>query len=884
MKILYLRLKNYASIYTGLHKKEIEIDFTKSKNNIVLLVGANGSGKTSILSTLHPFAYAGNMDVRNNSSLILPDKDGLKEIHIKDGKNIYEITHFYKANKKGSPTVKSFIKRNGEELNPNGNVSSFLETVKNELHIELDYLKLLRLGSNVTNLIEMKATERKKFTSDLLSEINVYNNLFKKVNDDNRLLKGLIKSVSDKIDKLGVVDESLLETDINNLKESLETYNNDKSKLISEIGHEKGVIHAMFPELADNPKALNAKLTTITDRMYDNRKEYKKLLSKSSDIVVVIEEDHEAILKKMENKLSDIIVVLTADKSMLHANLDKYDTLVSDIDSLKTQLESFISIDNLNDTKSLYTDLTIKIQRLEEYFGDFKPSTTKDNLILGINILNEISNISDIIHSFNANALSKVFELIDNGEVVSKYVSKEIDRINSEIFSRKSVSSKESKDAMPLVMYVPVECNRKDTCPLAYYYNNLILNKDKKEKSLSTLEYEKSVLEDMDSIMTNIDLIISILKTNDSLISKLRVKYFKFDNIMENIRHNRPIYDEIAYTKLMSDVEDYEKLVEYRNKVKSLESDISNMESNEKFIKSINDSIDSKTKLMNDVLIKGSQLRDSIARMESEKEKIENRIESLLFYKEIKIKKSELDEEYHRLEKEYSDTVNFKQLISDKVSAITEKEVEVAMLDKSIQITTDMIFKKQMSLTEFGKLKEELEILNDDYDEILIIREALSSTKGIPLLYIQLYLKNTKMFVNSLLQSVYGDDFEIDDFIINADEFSIPYIKNGIYIEDVVYASQGERSFLSLALSFALINQSIRDYNILLLDEIDSTLDTRNRAMFLNILENQISFINAEQVFLITHNNMFDMYPVDIIMTSDTKLDNYRNANIIYKN
>ena len=34
------------------------------------------------------------------------------------------------------------------------------------------------------------------------------------------------------------------------------------------------------------------------------------------------------------------------------------------------------------------------------------------------------------------------------------------------------------------------------------------------------------------------------------------------------------------------------------------------------------------------------------------------------------------------------------------------------------------------------------------------------------------------MFVNSLLESVYGDDFQIDDFDINADEFNIPYIKN----------------------------------------------------------------------------------------------------------
>ena len=77
-----------------------------------------------------------------------------------------------------------------------------------------------------------------------------------------------------------------------------------------------------------------------------------------------------------------------------------------------------------------------------------------------------------------------------------------------------------------------------------------------------------------------------------------------------------------------------------------------------------------------------------------------------------------------------------------------------------------------------------------------------------------------------------------------------------------------------------LITQSIKDYNILLLDEIDSTLDTSNREKFLQILEKQMEMIDGEQIFVISHNNMFNMYPVDIIdmqnkVNSDNKLANY---------
>ena len=93
--------------------KEIEIDFSKSKNNITLFVGDNGSGKTSLLSTLHPFAYYGSMDPRSGTSILREGKDGYKEIHIKYNDDIYKIQHHYKNTKK-QIVLKSFIQKNDE--------------------------------------------------------------------------------------------------------------------------------------------------------------------------------------------------------------------------------------------------------------------------------------------------------------------------------------------------------------------------------------------------------------------------------------------------------------------------------------------------------------------------------------------------------------------------------------------------------------------------------------------------------------------------------------------------------------------------------------------------------------------------------------------------
>ena len=68
------------------------------------------------------------------------------------------------------------------------------------------------------------------------------------------------------------------------------------------------------------------------------------------------------------------------------------------------------------------------------------------------------------------------------------------------------------------------------------------------------------------------------------------------------------------------------------------------------------------------------------------------------------------------------------------------------------------------------------------------------------------------------------------------------------------------------------ITFSLSKYNIMLLDEIDGPLDSRNREKFIRILENQIERIDSEQNFLITHNAMFSSYPVDIIDLSGNLL------------
>ena len=168
---------------------------------------------------------------------------------------------------------------------------------------------------------------------------------------------------------------------------------------------------------------------------------------------------------------------------------------------------------------------------------------------------------------------------------------------------------------------------------------------------------------------------------------------------------------------------------------------------------------------------------------------------------------------------------------------------------------------------EYKRLMSDLQILNTRYDEINLTREALSSKEGIPMILIKKYLKNVHKITNELLDIAYGGELRIKQFKITDSEFKIPYVSHGKTISDVTHSSQGETSFITVALSFALMCRRIGKFNIMLLDEIDGPLDKMKRQKFIDVLFHQMEMVGSEQVFIISHNDMFDMYPVYVIST-----------------
>jgi DNA repair exonuclease SbcCD ATPase subunit len=181
-------------------------------------------------------------------------------------------------------------------------------------------------------------------------------------------------------------------------------------------------------------------------------------------------------------------------------------------------------------------------------------------------------------------------------------------------------------------------------------------------------------------------------------------------------------------------------------------------------------------------------------------------------------------------------------------------------------------------LSTIQSLEKEKEMLSSKYSEACLIRDAVSPSKGIPVEFIDDVIRNQMIdSINELMHVAYPDITLIKDpdkLIINDKEFTIPYKKNGIIVGDISEASDGERAMLSLAFSLVLIRLVSKVYNIMLLDEMDTALDKYGRSKYIDIIEQYMKTISATQIFLISHNSMFDMYSVNVLQTTASTIDN----------
>lgn len=852
MWIKKITLEKFLYIWTGLKVKKISIDFSNRENVMCLLVGPNGIGKTSFLSCLTPFATLGNLDVRDSNSLIIDGENGYKELIIMDDDDEYIIKHFYVPHKESNHSVKSYFTKNGVELNSNGNVTSFKCLVKEFFGIDMDYLKLIRIGDNVTNLIKLKATDRKNFMSKFLSSVDIYLKYNKKITEDVKDIKLIISHSNDKLQKLHIDDANVFKENINILKDKVEENDKELRRVRSNLSR----IDFQLQTLGEGQKREDIKILI---------REKKKLLDKwsksleSKKDISLDSVKREKLLK--DNELQRLKGISEGNLVVMESMLNHIDSLYKELTSLKKNLELSKSESNIDSLEKYIQTLHNKRTSLEETLTFSKPTQVEKEIIDEFIVaIKNIQRILNTTYEFGKEPIKDALELIIKSKNINEYVA-------SKLIAIEKKKKKDEATYLDKIIEKYSNIKRPDNCDciLLRMYDDIMMVKDIRSSDSNTIknaEYYQMVKAVYDNLLYCFEELERWKEVIKQLPENIQ-KDFILDNLHDNIRNCKMIYNDKKINDLLLEVTEF---YNYEKIIKELEKAFDDLRKEKETSKIyfFEDSIKRTTKLIEDKIKEKEKQEKIIHENNSDILNLETEIDNLSTLIDALEKYSETKKEYDLLIDKDNEIEKLLCTMDDCFRVESQLKKEKDILSKEIQ-------DREFYLNEYNTLTKELKKAQEIYDDLITIKTSTSNKDGIPLLFIEMYLKDITELANELLDIVYGGDIYLDKFDIQADSFKIPFVKNGIRVPDISLASQGEQSFFSMAISFALSSKNLTKYNIPLLDEVDATFDTFNRERCLEIIEYQNEIIECEQEFIISHNNMYEQYSVDVIDFSNLK-------------
>ena len=373
------------------------------------------------------------------------------------------------------------------------------------------------------------------------------------------------------------------------------------------------------------------------------------------------------------------------------------------------------------------------------------------------------------------------------------------------------------------------------------------------------------------------------LKRNPELL-ELPTEIFHPETFLDLYMKKREVFQEDLMSSLIDAAEQQELQKELLKQLKEVEQKKENYES----LRSSYDILKERAKTLEEKLSFSKNsvefcqrelplLKAEIEKVEQTQEKVKDAIELSKTLETYRSELAVLKKETVAMESTSKKVEQLQQQEQSLIHSIAELDMEW----DELQQRRERLFR---TISVVNDLEKEQLKLMEQYGEAESVRNAVSPTKGIPLEYIKKYIKGDLIsMVNELLDLVYHGELYLDAnrVVIDDTEFTIPYKRRGTFIKDISQASDGERAVMGLAFSLSLARITSKAYNILLLDEMDTTLDTYSRGRYIDMIVAYMKLIKCHQVFLISHNSMFDNYPVNILLTSEMNVSNIKQADIV---
>lgn len=897
MRLLLLELKNYIGIYNGLEgTTDIKIPFYKCVNNIVVIKGDNGSGKSTIFKALHPFA--------DSNSDLIPNATASKTISYSliDGSK-FTIRYVYPIDDRGNrKTTKCYISLNDKDLNPNHNMTDGKAVIDKILDIDSSFMTLAQLSSDDRGLADKKPAQRKAFLNKNISDIDAFNSIYKKISKEANNYKTLVDSMDAKLKSIGSVETLKMNQAL--LSNQYNLLDKESTELIVKASK----IQAKMEALVNNNVNPEQEMNNINQGLYNCQQIMK---SNRYDDSITEDDLNKLIIEKA--KKEEAIKNLKAqnnDKLKERASIrDKKDYIYIKLESLKDvkYLESYSK--QLENYKN---ELIVYSNELAKYGINAKNITIEDynRVIRAFELLIRAMDMLDSAYSQDT-VLAAFDNLCHGYKIDLDELQKQIYDMQTQYNNMERLIDKQEfyKKHSVGIKKIPADCPHKNDCVfvknIVEAYNSILPEKDydmlctnmnniKKDIKIANQKYEfdkkaKECVYQLTNIIHN-DSIFGdyILDTMYNIAGK---DLFKRDDesrialIVHNLYDNPTSNNVHTFVKV---------LVNNRNILTSYSTTKKNIDNLTDKIKSLSSS--------KEIYEMYSKELESVNRDEiSINSNIDRNNKSIEFtYNDItnishKIDSYKLNIErktaYLHAEEEYKSLLEKK----DKYKADSEayialsKELE-AVNDRNTSILNNQMsgLRKQIdeitySLKMYNEYVKDYNLYKDNYTKYSKLKYYVSPNTGIQTVYEAIFMNSILSEANELLSMFFEGQFQLQPFIINDKEFRMPVLGSGIMNDDISSMSNAQICMTSMILSFVLMHKASKIYNIIKLDEIDGALDTNNRSVFFSALYLLMHKLGFDQCVLISHNSELNTQNMDMIILKNTDSNMKIDGNVIYK-
>lgn len=908
MRLYELELYNYIGIYNGLGLDKITIPFYKCNNFIVVIKGDNGSGKSTIYKALHPFS--------DPNDALVPGKNAYKKISYVTNKNeLLEIKYSYPYDdyKQTRKTTKCSVQLNHKELNANNNMTSGKEIIENLLGIDSSLMNLAQLSSDDRGLADKKPAKRKEFLNKNINDIDAFNEIYKKISKGTSTCKALLDSMTVKLKSIG---------DVEKLKANLQMYNKQYSDLDNESTNllvQASKIQAVMETMIDNNKNPEEKMNEINNGLFS----FKGIMKATEYDKNAVSEEESKRLDEESSNLEKKCFAAYEKRNYIIENKRKVE---DKLETIQIKLDSMKDIELLNQYKTKLAELESKTHELvkviEKYGYHEEQMEVIHANIKDVFLVNKILNetISYFTRKYSQDELENALNYLEDRIVFHKepkdcrpeFVNDDvIDSFHRTLKKQKELLRQQDfyKKNSVGVDKIPKDCIHKNDCPF-------VMNITKAHNSiLSDTDYNKLI----DFIyITEKDIEhaegLNAIRQN-ALNCALTIK----NNFYEDWRFfNQTTYQQVY---LVSDISirlpdsdrarfkmvkqyllgikpdwyviDIERITDLKNAsaqymsiyqdIKSYKETINKLSSNQEVYETLNEEYKS---LLNDlkVINEDKDRNDkNIKYYENELRNINTRIEYITNNLALKKKYDEAREKYDAYLKEktkYEENAKKYKDLNEQLDTISNKNIsmlnnQMSELRKSIDSITYNLRMYNEYVKEYNEYKKKYSFYNT-------LKKYTSPTTGIQTVYAEIFMNSILSQANDMLALFFGGEFQLQPFVINANEFRMPVLGSGIMNDDISSMSNAQVCMTSMILSFVLMSKASDEYNIIKLDEIDGALDTNNRSIFFNALYTLMNKLQFEQCVLISHNSELNTQNMDMIILKNTDSNMKLDGNVIY--